>query len=89
MNFQDLNLNTVALAPIDENPAAGFTLTLLVSRGEDRFDPRKYELPTWAGLLFKAIIKAHREQAAEIAELRTRLDKLTKAKPASARKAVA
>jgi hypothetical protein len=40
-------------------------------------------------LLFKAIIKAHREQAAEIAELRTRLDKLTKAKPASARKAVA
>jgi hypothetical protein len=70
---QDFDLNKVELYPIGDNPAAGFTLTVMVSRGEEKFSPQKYELPTWAGMLFKALIKAHRDQAAEIAELRSKL----------------
>jgi hypothetical protein len=73
-DFRDLDLSKVELQPIDGNPSTGFNLTVLVSRGEDRFDARKFELPTAQGLLFRALIAAHREQAAEIAELRSRLE---------------
>jgi hypothetical protein len=38
-----------------------------VSRGEDKFDLRKFELSTAQGLLFRAIIQ-------EIADLRSKLE---------------
>jgi hypothetical protein len=84
MDFKDLDLSRLELFPLNDNPAAGFTLTVMVSRGDERFDPKKFELPTWAGMLFKALIKAHRDQAAEIGELRARLEGK---KPAAAKKA--
>jgi hypothetical protein len=79
MQFVDLDLGKLLLEPVEGDAARGFKMTILVSRGDDRFDPRPYELPTWAGLIIKAII-------AENTELRTRLSRLEskplKAKPA-------
>jgi hypothetical protein len=67
MDFKDLNLSRVELNPIGDSPSAGFSMSIMVSRGEGKFSPQKFELSTAQGLLFRAIIQ-------EIADLRSKLE---------------